>query len=108
MRCCERAAQAAGSDWLRPFRKAGVETFSPRMPSMCRHPPETALQYYKTVDHAVELFLTYFGPAIRASEKGGEASLRDDLTAVFNRHNRATDDTAVIENTYLLTVAIRA
>lgn len=68
----------------------------------------TALQYYRSVDHAVELFLTYFGPAIRASEKGDKESFRDDLRAVFNRYNRATDGTAVIENTYLLTVAVCA
>jgi SAM-dependent methyltransferase len=68
----------------------------------------TALQYYRSVDHAVELFLKYFGPAIRASEKGDKERLRDDLKAVFDRYNRATDGTAVIENTYLLTVAIRA
>lgn len=68
----------------------------------------TALQYYRSVDHAVELFLAYFGPAIRASKKGDEEGLRDDLTTVFNRYNRATDGTAVIENNYLLTVAVRA
>lgn len=68
----------------------------------------TALQYYRSVDHAVELFLRYFGPAIRASEKGDVESLRGDLVSVFNRYNRATDGTAVIENTYLLTVAVRA
>lgn len=68
----------------------------------------TALQYYRSVDHAVDLFLTYFGPAIRAAGKGGRERLREDLGAVFHRFNRATDGTAVIENTYLLTVATRA
>ncbi len=34
--------------------------------------------------------------------------VREDLRAVFDRYNRATDGTAVVENTYLLTVAIRA
>ena len=68
----------------------------------------TALQYYRSVDHAVELFLTCFGPAIRASEADTKNSLRDDLKAVFSRYNRATDGTAVVENTYLLTVAVRA
>lgn len=68
----------------------------------------TALQYYRSVDHAVELFLSYFGPAIRASETGDKVSLRDDLKAVFNRYNRASDGTAVIENTYLLTIAVRS
>ena len=68
----------------------------------------TALQYYRSVDHAVEVFLTFFGPAVRASETGDMDTLRDDLKAVFSRYNRATDGTAVIENTYLLTVAVRA
>jgi SAM-dependent methyltransferase len=67
----------------------------------------TALQYYRSVDHAVDLFMTYFGPAIRASEKGGRESVRHDLRELFSRYNRATDGTAVIENTYLLTVAVR-
>jgi SAM-dependent methyltransferase len=68
----------------------------------------TAYQYYQSVAHAVDLFLTYFGPAIRASETSDRESLRDDLHTVFNRYNRATDGTAVVENTYLLTVAVRA
>lgn len=72
-----------------------------------RSEKRTALQYYRSVDHAVDLFLTYFGPAIRASEVDSEDGLRDDLKAVFTRYNRATDGTAVIENTYLLTVAVR-
>ncbi|MFP3941057.1 MAG: class I SAM-dependent methyltransferase [Thermoanaerobaculia bacterium] len=66
----------------------------------------TALQYYRSVDHAVDLFLTYFGPAIRASEKGDAEGLRDDLAEVFHRYNRAADGTAVIENSYLLTLAV--
>ena len=68
----------------------------------------TALQYYRSVDHAVDLFLTYFGPAIRASEKGDAQALRADLKSVCERYNRATDGTAVIENTYLLSVAVCA
>ena len=71
-----------------------------------RSEKRTALQYYRSIDHAVEVFLTYFGPVIRASESGEEERLRDDLEAVFSRYNRATDGTAVVENTYLLTVAV--
>jgi len=67
-----------------------------------------AFQYFRSIDHALEVFLTYFGPAIRASEAGSRESLRDDLETVFSRYNRAADGTAVIENTYLLTVAERA
>jgi ubiquinone/menaquinone biosynthesis C-methylase UbiE len=68
----------------------------------------TAWQYYRSVDHAVDLFLAYFGPAIRASQKSDKQALRHDLRQVFERYNRASDGTAIIENTYYLTVAIRA
>ncbi|MDI5983776.1 class I SAM-dependent methyltransferase [Halomonas sp. M4R5S39] len=68
----------------------------------------TALQYYRSIEHAGDVFLRYFGPAIRASQADSGRGLRGDLEAVFDRYNRATDGTAVIENTYLLTVAIRA
>ena len=66
----------------------------------------TALQYYRSVDHAVEVFLTYFGPAVRASGDNSRRALGDDLRTVFSRYNRATDGTAVIENTYLQTIAL--
>jgi ubiquinone/menaquinone biosynthesis C-methylase UbiE len=72
-----------------------------------RNEKRTALQYFRSVDHAVEVFLTYFGPAIKASRTDKGHNLRDDLKAVFNRYNRATDGTAVIENTYMLTMAVR-
>lgn len=68
----------------------------------------TALQYYRSVDHAVEVFLTCFGPAIRACEAGHREPLAEDLKSVFSRYNRVTDGTAVIENTYLQTIAVRA
>lgn len=68
----------------------------------------TALQYYRSVDHAAEVFLTHFGPAVKAAESGAKDGLREDLETVFSRYNRTEDGTAVIENTYMLTVAVRA
>lgn len=68
----------------------------------------TALQYYRSVEHAADVFLTYFGPAVRAASKSSKESVREDLETVFRRYNRSTDGTAVIENTYLLTLAVRA
>lgn len=67
-----------------------------------------ALQYYRSVEHAVRVFLTFFGPVVRASKRRDEATrqqLVEDLRSVFERYNRATDGTAVIENRYRLTVA---
>jgi SAM-dependent methyltransferase len=73
--------------------------------------PRSALQYYRSIEHAVEVFGRYFGPTIRAAEAAGadgEQHLREDLKAVFASYNRATDGSAVVENTYLLTIATRA
>ncbi|WP_035985149.1 class I SAM-dependent methyltransferase [Leptolyngbya sp. KIOST-1] len=70
----------------------------------------TSVLYFRSVDHATEVFLTYFGPAIRASQGSATAAqehLRDDLRAVFSRYNRATDGTAAMENQFLLTMAYR-
>jgi SAM-dependent methyltransferase len=63
----------------------------------------TALQYYRTIDHAVDVFSSYFGPTIRALEMlapEAQERLRNDLGEVFRRYNRATDGTAIVENQY--------
>lgn len=72
--------------------------------------PCQALQYYRSVAHAVEVFTTWFGPTLRAlgildEDKGQQ--FREELEAVFTRYNRATDETAIIENTYLQTIVTR-
>lgn len=72
--------------------------------------PCRALQYYHSVAHAVEVFSTYFGPTLRVLgnlDDDGQQQFRQDLEAVFSRYNRATDGTAVIENTYLQTIVTR-
>lgn len=69
----------------------------------------TALQYYRSIDHAVDVFSTYFGPTIRACDEidpPDQESLLTDLEAVMNRYNRATDGTAIVENHYRQTIAI--
>ncbi len=73
--------------------------------------PRPTLQYYRSVEHAVEVFSTYFGPTIRALEAvdpHAREQLRSDLATVFARYNRAKDSSAVIENTYLQSIATRA
>jgi ubiquinone/menaquinone biosynthesis C-methylase UbiE len=79
----------------------------PRVQSM-RSEERVALQYYRSIDHAVQVFTTWFGPTVRAAEALEPESrerLREDLRSMFERYNRATDNTAVIENRYRLTVA---
>lgn len=71
----------------------------------------TALQYYRSLDHAVEVFGTYFGPTIQALEQlepPEQQQLLDELRSIMNRYNRATDRTAVVENRYLQTAAINS
>jgi SAM-dependent methyltransferase len=73
--------------------------------------PRTALQYYRSVQHAVEIFSTHFGPTIRALhaiDPDARERLRAELESVFARYNRAKDGTAIVENTYLQTIATRA
>jgi SAM-dependent methyltransferase len=73
-----------------------------------RSEERTSVQYYLSVDHAVKVFLTFFGPSVRTAgtlDEAGREALAAELREVFQRHNRATDGTAVVENRYLLTLA---
>jgi SAM-dependent methyltransferase len=75
-----------------------------------RNERRTALQYYRSIDHAVEVFSTYFGPTIRVLETLDPAdreAFLDDLGTVMSRYDRSTDGTAVVENRYLQTVMIK-
>lgn len=68
---------------------------------------QNVLQYYLSLEHALEVFSTWFGPTIRALEQLDEPQqddLLDDLKGVFNRYNRAANGTAIIENTYLQSI----
>jgi ubiquinone/menaquinone biosynthesis C-methylase UbiE len=69
-----------------------------------------ALQYYLTTDHAVQIFSTWFGPTLRAFEKIDDeqrSNLLHDLKKVFDRYNRATDGTAIVENTYMQSIIVK-
>ncbi|MCC5940025.1 MAG: class I SAM-dependent methyltransferase [Balneolaceae bacterium] len=64
----------------------------------------TAQQYYRSIDHAVEIFSTWFGPTLTTLEKiegDQKVNLLNDLREVFERYNTATDGTAIAENIYL-------
>lgn len=64
----------------------------------------SVLQYYRSLDHALEVVRMWFGPTIRALEQldgDHHEQLLNDLAAVLSRYNRSADGTAIIENTYL-------
>lgn len=74
-----------------------------------RNERRLALQYYRSIDHAVEVFSTYFGPTIRALETldpADQETFLDDLRTVMSRYDRAADGTAIVENRYLQTIAV--
>ncbi|NCJ06173.1 methyltransferase domain-containing protein [Synechococcales cyanobacterium C] len=93
---------------LRWGTEAGLEALLGSGTGSITSEKRRTLLYFRSIEHATDVFLSYFGPAIRASEQGHRESLQNDLKAVFSRYNLASDGTAVIENMYLLTVAIRA
>jgi ubiquinone/menaquinone biosynthesis C-methylase UbiE len=69
------------------------------------------IQYARSVDQVVGWMMSYFGPLVRAAstlDDDGKQKLRADVTAVYDRYNRATDGTAAIELAYLRTIAQRA
>ena len=66
-----------------------------------------ALQYYLSTGHAVEVFKTWFGPTLNALEKidaDQHEHFLNDLKEVFERYNKATDGTAIVENSYFQTI----
>lgn len=96
---------------LRWGTEDGVQALLGHGAAQLRNEPHPALQYYRSVDHAVEVFSTWFGPTLSALELVGTEhrdELLHDIREVFSSYNLATDGTAVVENTYLQTVAVVA
>jgi ubiquinone/menaquinone biosynthesis C-methylase UbiE len=68
-------------------------------------------QTYRSADHFIEFFRTYFGPTKVAFERvgpEGEAALEADLRAYLAECNVAGEDAMVLEPEYLQMVATRA
>jgi ubiquinone/menaquinone biosynthesis C-methylase UbiE len=68
-------------------------------------------QPFRSVDHYIEFFRTYFGPTQMAYERvgpEGEQALTDDLRAFLEAENTAGDRALVLEAEYLEAIATRA
>lgn len=68
-------------------------------------------QYYRSLDHALDIFFTYYGPTTRpyaAAAAAGREALRKDIGAVFAKYNEATDGTCALRSEYLQMIATRA
>lgn len=59
---------------------------------------------YRSPDHMLEIFRTYYGPVLKAFgalDATGQAALENDLKALFNQFNRSGDSTLVAPSEYL-------
>ena len=68
------------------------------------------LSYPFSPPNVVEFFRANYGPMTRAFASIGEEAqrqLRDELTGLWSRHNRATDGTTRVDAEYLQVVAVR-
>jgi ubiquinone/menaquinone biosynthesis C-methylase UbiE len=85
------------------------ELFGDRV-SELRAERRVSRQPFRSADHYIEFFRTYFGPTQMAFERvgpEGEQALHDDLKA-FLEANNADDRAMVLEGDYLEIIAIRA
>lgn len=68
-------------------------------------------QPFRSADHYIEFFRTYFGPTQTAYERvgpEGEQALTDDLRSFLEQANTAGDRAMVLEAEYLQLIATRA
>ena len=66
---------------------------------------------YRSADHFLEIFRTYYGPvhkAFLALDEDGQAALEADLRAVFDNFNAATDGTFVAPAEYFEVVITKS
>lgn len=67
-------------------------------------------QPFRSADHYIDFFRTYFGPTQTAYERvgpEGEGALTDDLRSLLNGANRAGDRAMVLEAEYLQLIATK-
>lgn len=68
-------------------------------------------QRYLSVDHALDLFFTFYGPTAKpyaAADAATREAMRRDIGAVFTKYNEATDGTCAMRSEYLQVIATRA
>jgi hypothetical protein len=76
-----------------------------------RAEPRISRQPFRSPDHYIEFFRTYFGPTQMAYERvgaDGEAALTEDLRTFLAAENTAGDRAMVLEADYLEVIATRA
>jgi ubiquinone/menaquinone biosynthesis C-methylase UbiE len=65
---------------------------------------------YRSAQHWLEIFRTYYGPVLKAFatlEAAGQAGLERDILALLERYNEGGSDTLIVPSEYLEVVATR-
>ncbi len=84
-------------------RERLVELFDPAAISIRAEPRHFKLRY-RSAEHFLNVFITYYGPMLKAFEALDETkqnSLKDELRALIARMNKANDGTMVVPSEYL-------
>ncbi len=72
--------------------------------------PRNFMFRYRSPEHFLEIFRTYYGPMLKAFaalDAANQQGLRDDLLALIGRMNRAEDGTMIVPSEYLEIVITR-
>jgi ubiquinone/menaquinone biosynthesis C-methylase UbiE len=102
-------APGAKSPALWGTRARIAEWFEPGASSI-RLTPRDFVFRYRSVEHWLEIFKTFYGPVLKAFAAlapAGQAALHRDLTALITQFNRADDGTMVVPGEYLEIVITR-
>jgi ubiquinone/menaquinone biosynthesis C-methylase UbiE len=71
----------------------------------------TVVEHFRSVDHGVNVFRSFFGPVERAFARldaEAQGALASDLAALFRSHNRAGDGTLAMPFEYLEAIFTRS
>ena len=84
--------------------RSGCASCSATASPTCGSSARISRQPFRSADHYIEFFRTYFGPTQMAFERvgpEGEQALTDDLRAFLEAENTAGDRAIVLEAEYL-------
>jgi ubiquinone/menaquinone biosynthesis C-methylase UbiE len=73
-------------------------------------PPRNFIFRYRSAQHWIDVFKTYYGPVLKAFAAlpaEGQAALAADITALIGRFNTAKDGTMVVPGEYLEVVIVK-
>lgn len=90
--------------------RARLDELFPKAVASIAATPRQFVFRYKSPDHWLEVFRTYYGPVLKtfaALDAVARDTLTDDLLALMERFNRADDGTVVVPSEYLEVIVTR-